>query len=38
MAGKGAGSKLGDAAELGTPVMDEEAFAGFLRERGVDEA
>jgi DNA ligase (NAD+) len=35
VAGPGAGSKLAKAAELGVAVMDEEAFVGFLAERGI---
>ena len=37
VAGEGPGSKLDEAGEQNVPVMDEEEFAGFLRERGVDE-
>jgi NAD-dependent DNA ligase len=38
VAGPGAGSKLDEARDLGTPVMDEAAFIDFLKEHapGVD--
>jgi DNA ligase (NAD+) len=36
VAGPDAGSKLDEAKERDIPVMDEEEFADFLRERGAD--
>ena len=36
VAGPDAGSKLDEARERNVPVMDEEEFASFLRERGAD--
>jgi DNA ligase (NAD+) len=36
VAGQDAGSKLDEARERDVPVMDEEEFASFLRERGAD--
>jgi DNA ligase (NAD+) len=36
VAGPDAGSKLDEARERDVPVMDEEEFASFLRERGVN--
>jgi DNA ligase (NAD+) len=36
VAGPDSGSKLEQAKERGVPVMDEEEFASFLRDRGVD--
>ncbi len=35
--GSDAGSKLKEAEERGTPVMNEEEFVNFLEERGADE-
>lgn len=36
VAGPDAGTKLDEAREREVPVMDEEGFASFLRDRGVD--
>jgi DNA ligase (NAD+) len=36
VAGPDAGSKLDEAREKDIPVMDEEEFASFLQDRGVD--
>jgi DNA ligase (NAD+) len=36
VAGPDAGSKLDEANEGDIPVMDEEEFASFLQDRGVD--
>ena len=36
VAGPDAGSKLDEAKERGVPIMDEEEFASFLQDRGVD--
>jgi DNA ligase (NAD+) len=36
VAGPDAGSKLDEANERDIPIMDEEEFASFLQDRGVD--
>jgi DNA ligase (NAD+) len=36
VAGPDAGSKLDEAKERDIPVMNEEEFASFLQDRGVD--